>query len=162
MSKEYRWEVSIDGINHQVHFTQASKVKDCRLAVDNLPVSIYETGEKTIDQPFQIGNKECRLVMARKADLVVDGRLLSNGQKYTPIQKKPWWSWLFFALNLLIPIIAMGGIIPVLLGVGGISLCMGQFQAFHEKKSRQQILCCTGITALMWGLFILTIIIVSV
>jgi hypothetical protein len=74
--------------------------------------------------------------------LVVDGLEIPPSHGASPgssaPRELPRWSWIFFVLCGAIPVITLGGVIPVLIGVGGIAACgaglIASFIAFAALK----------------------------
>ena len=55
----------------------------------------------------------------------------------------PWWVWLFAVICGVIPVLAVGGAIPMMIGIGGASLCFAIIalrgsggQARHGETAR--------------------------
>lgn len=108
-----------------------------------------------IDQPFWLGERECHLVVrGNKPELSVDGRFVENGRMYEPLQKLPWWTFVFILACMGVPVVSMGGVIPSMLAVVGVLGCVGAIQ--HRTLSKVGRFClCFLITAATWGSFLL-------
>ena len=63
----------------------------------------------------------------------------------------PWWTWLFIVACALLPIISLGGAIPMVTAVLGIILCI-RASSSPTIKTSLKLLYCFGIVAIAWGL----------
>jgi hypothetical protein len=80
-------------------------------------------------------------------------RLEILGQEAPPPPALPWWAWIFVALCVALPIVALGGAIPAMLGFGGAGGCLGV--AKSERLSVvARVLICVAIVVAVWGVFI--------
>src|SRR5262245_23069252 len=73
-----------------------------------------------------------------------------------PAPLTPSWAYLFATLCGIIPIISLGGVIPVILGVGGARSCLGVARS-HFLPGFLRVAACVGITAGSWVLFAIMI-----
>jgi hypothetical protein len=64
----------------------------------------------------------------------------------------PGWSYVFAGLCGLIPIVALGGCVPVLLGFGGGGMCLG-LARMRTVPGFLRVIGCVVITAACWLLF---------
>jgi hypothetical protein len=69
----------------------------------------------------------------------------------------PQFAYLFAATCGAIPIATLGGVIPLVLGLGGAGLCMGIARAYSVPTSLRFI-ACLGITVVCWLVFITIVI----
>jgi hypothetical protein len=74
-----------------------------------------------------------------------------GGDEGTP-NAIPGWAYIFCGLCLLMPVIALGGCAPILLGVGGSSLCAG-LARWRVIPAILRVLGCVFITGCAWILF---------
>lgn len=65
-------------------------------------------------------------------------------------KKAPWWTWIFFVLCLLLPVVTLGGAVPAALAVLGILLCF-HIASVRKHKTVVDILLCLVVTLAMWG-----------
>lgn len=65
----------------------------------------------------------------------------------------PGWAWLFCGGCLAIPVVTLGGAVPVLLGLGGASLCNTVARKDGMAVGARVALCAT-ITLIAWGLLV--------
>lgn len=66
----------------------------------------------------------------------------------------PQWSYLFSAGCGAIPIVALGGLIPIILGLGGASMCFTVARASSFPVALR-VLACLLITVCAWLLFVM-------
>jgi len=115
-----------------------------------------------------IGNKICMskplvldLATGQTADVVyhmVGGafsrefRLEVSGQDAPPPAPVAWWAWLFVVPCIAIPIVALGGAIPVVLGVLGAGGCLSVAKA-RTSPAPVRVLICLAITVACWTVF---------
>jgi hypothetical protein len=69
-------------------------------------------------------------------------------------QPTPQWAYLFAIACGIIPVVALGGLIPIILGIGGASSCLGLARA-HSVPAVLRVFGCVAITAGAWFLFLL-------
>ncbi len=85
--------------------------------------------------------------------LSVDYKSTSPKSKKFSVSKPPGWVWGFVAACVLIPIISLGGFVPIGLAASGSLLCYNfSKRAGYDTASR--IVGCLMITLLVWGTFI--------
>ena len=65
----------------------------------------------------------------------------------------PRWAWLFAAACFAIPVLAIGGAIPTVIGVGGAIYCMAVARETRNTK-RRKLVHCAAVTAVCWVLFL--------
>ena len=75
------------------------------------------------------------------------------GKPVLHIQPMPRWSWIFVVACIVIPVVTLGGALPVLLGLGGAWACV-VISRHPTRSTRAKALWATAITALTWALFI--------
>jgi hypothetical protein len=66
----------------------------------------------------------------------------------------PTWAYLFAVACGAIPVIALGGLVPIILGIGGASSCLGVARA-QSVPVVLRLFACAAITAGAWFLFLL-------
>jgi hypothetical protein len=64
----------------------------------------------------------------------------------------PGWAYVFGALCIIIPVVALGGLVSVLLGLGGASSCV-KVSSWGALPGAVRFLLCFFITAGCWFLF---------
>lgn len=98
------------------------------------------------DEPIQLDGIEARFVFEKnEPDIAINGVFMRSGKNYV---KRPAWVLVFAILCALIPIISLGGAIPVLFGLGGISLCV--ITSKSSLPSAIRVILCTVITLAAW------------
>ena len=87
-------------------------------------------------------------------DLSIEGRSVETGRTVTvTTAPAPRWAWAFVAACGLIPVLSLGGAIPLMIGMGGSTGCYAI--ALNPSRYRSvRLLLCTGITLLCCVLFI--------
>ena len=109
------------------------------------------------DEKFILDGKEARLVIEKnKPDIVVDGVYLQSGKQYI---QRPAWVMVFAIICILIPIVSLGGALPVILGLGGAALCVSASKTSLPTITR--VFLCTAVTLTAWLLWFFLIIGIS-
>lgn len=158
------WKISINGENHEVVFTPNQWSGKYKLMIDGkdieLKISPFQAFFGT-DQPINIAGKECRLVLiGNKADIAVDGTYIDSNRQYVPLKGMPWWTWIFIVACIAIPIVSLGGALPVIFALFGSVYCV-RVSVSPNMNTAKKILCCFGIAALAWALFGILVLAVS-
>lgn len=67
----------------------------------------------------------------------------------------PWWGWIFVILSSILPLLTLGGAIPMVLAMLSVGACIRILLSLNMKMPLK-ILSCSGIIGLEWcvGLFI--------
>jgi hypothetical protein len=110
------------------------------------------------DDEFRVGLHECVLHSRTNGftgsyDLSIDGRSVVTGQPMTKLQPMPKWVWLFIVACGIIPILTLGGAIPVAIGLGGSWGCV-VVSRHPTRSTRAKALWAAGITLVAWALLI--------
>ena len=72
----------------------------------------------------------------------------------SPRVRVPPWTWAFVAACVAIPVVALGGLIPSVIGTASATLCYAIAHDPDGKRSpKQSALLCAGITLLAWASF---------
>ncbi len=156
------WTIALEDGDHTVVLQQSSLLGRKRLSVDGRP-SEEAVGEahppsaSAGDIPFRIRNHAGFVAfrhkgLAERCHLVLDGRSLDTGQPLAPRRPGPTWAWGFVAICVAIPVFALGGALPVAVGVGGALACSGIARA-HSWPTGRRIALCAGVSVLCWGLY---------
>lgn len=149
------WIFELDGKKHKISFTPKSRSGRHELWVDGCRTPVTKEPFKSllgIDQTIDLGDYVCRLVWTGgQADLAVNGVFLDSGLPYQPL-KLPRWSWPFVLLCLLIPIVALGGGIPIIIGLFGAYGCIRAAVA-GDRPKKKRVLISGGVVLLAWIVF---------
>jgi hypothetical protein len=110
------------------------------------------------DDEFQLGSHEC--VIHRRTngftgsyDLSIDGRSVQTGKSVAKLHDMPKWMWIFIVACGFIPVLTLGGIVPVAIGLGGATACVA-FSRHPTRSTRGKAVWATGITLTAWLLLI--------
>jgi hypothetical protein len=103
---------------------------------------------------FQINNHSGTIVIHTNgfrftSDLVIDGKSMETGQEVKLPAPISGWIWFLIIACAMIPVISLGGIIPILIGFGGVTGCLKVVQN-PRINVRQRFIFCVGITILCW------------
>ena len=135
--------VTIDGQEQVASITQEDQ-KGLKLVVT------LTVGEETfrfaakppfynhIDQEFELQGETYRFVLHMgDCDLAKDGRFLSTGKPYTPTKGFHPLFLIPMLLNLLVPVLTLGGAFPIMASVVGVLLAWGMsgspFDSFVKR-----------------------------
>ncbi|MDD2370992.1 MAG: hypothetical protein PHQ32_03205 [Firmicutes bacterium] len=156
MAKPQTWKIQIGDITHEVVLKKDVLFNKHKLIIDGTEKNLSNSLKNNwigIDEPIMIGNKEA--IFTRRGstfDIVIDGFYVDSKKEYKPLNKMAWWSWIFVVLCLLIPLLAIGGILPVLFGISGAVLCV-QVSTNPTMKLLMKILLNILITVIAWFCF---------
>lgn len=161
-----KWIININGKENEVIFTPNKWTGKHKLTINGKEVKLNSSSFQSLlglDQAINIGGKECRFVLiANKADIAVDGIYIDSKKEYVPLKSMPWWTWIFIAICIAVPIVSLGGALPVLIALLCSVLCV-RVSVSPNMKILPKILICSGISLLAWILlgilmFVMTII----
>ena len=147
MKKPVQWE---SVINDKHYVFSYGKVKGKHVITANgNPITVkagFISWCLGLDEKFMLEDIEARLVMDRNTpDVAVNGVYLRSGKKYI---QRPAWVVVFSILCVVIPIISVGGMLPVFLGLAGISLNVSASKTSLPLAARLAL--CIVITGLAW------------
>ena len=109
------------------------------------------------DEEFMLYNMVARLVIEKGIpDVIVNGVHLQSGEPY---KKRPVWMLVFAVICLLIPIVSLGGALPVLIGMGGAALCASISKS--SLSTAVKVILCIVATSAAWLLWYLLMVVVS-
>jgi len=110
------------------------------------------------DDEFQLGSHDC--VVHRRTngltgsyDLSIDGRSVQTGKSVAKLHDMPKWMWIFIVACGIIPVLTLGGVIPLLIGLGGASGCVA-VSRHPTRSTRAKAVWAVGITVVAWVLLI--------
>ena len=99
-----------------------------------------------IDEKFNFDKRMAYFVIDRNGpDVAVAGRFLRSGKNYVA---RPKWVIVFVILCGLVPIITLGGAIPIMIGMGGASACVAISKM--ETSTGLKVFLCILITIACW------------
>jgi hypothetical protein len=158
MAGVYEWKSMIGGVEYSFSHT-ISKGKHILTA--NGVVHTIKLGVMSsflnVDEGFDLDGRPARLVMVKgKPDVVVDGVHLQSGKPYVA---QPKWVLVFAILCIAIPIVSLGGALPLLLGLGGVAICLAVSKMNASVAVR--VIVCAVVTAAAWAAWYFLILAVS-
>jgi len=81
--------------------------------------------------------------------------LIARMDKTETARNTPGWVYFFATLCAAIPIVALGGLIPIGIGVGGVSACLAVGRT-SSLPGIIRLMGCIGITVACWILFVIS------
>ena len=146
------WQSVVDG--YQFEFSHTIENRKHVLSVNGTPIEFKTSLMSSLlgfDEGFQLQGREARLVIDRNGpDVAIDGFYLRSGKKYVA---RPAWVLVFAVLCILLPIVNLGGFIPVVLGLVGMGACVALSR--KDMKTVPKVLLCVAITLAAWGAWLL-------
>jgi len=147
------WQSNIDGnayifkIEHEKALTYSLTINGEEITVKGGFIS-FMFG---LDEPFELGGKDYRLVIARHGlDVVHNNKFLIAEKSY---RERPAWAWIFVVLNislLFTSLILGAGFVGGILGFISSRLCISASQARAATLNR--VMVCVFITILTYAL----------
>lgn len=164
MAQEKNWSFEINGQKHEVHIVFNNFSGKHKLTVDGSLVALkipFKANFVGLDHEFVIDGETLHLVVIgnTKADLAVNGSFIDSGLHYKPLNKMPIWAWLFIAASVAIPIVSLGGGVPVLLAFVG-SVLSARVASSNKPIVTKLILCVVTV-GLCWVAFFLVVMAVA-
>ncbi|MDD6212428.1 MAG: hypothetical protein PUB22_04710 [Clostridiales bacterium] len=158
------WKISVNGKENEVIFTPNRWSGKHRLTINGKDIELKKSPFQVfvgIDQPIHIAGKECRFVLiGNKADIAVDGTYVDSKKMYVPLNSMPWWTWIFIVACIAVPIVSLGGALPVLIALICSAWCV-RVSVSPGIHASIRVLCCFGISVLAWGLLGVLIFVMS-
>lgn len=123
------WTVDLEDGRHTVELEHAYLAGKRVIFVDGQEVvraqSLLDFGS---DHPIRIGTHPALVRISTNGltfryDLAVDGRSVETGKELTRRPPMPKWAWVFIVLCAAIPVVSLGGAVPVLIGIAGAGAC---------------------------------------
>lgn len=155
------WEIKLKKAKHTVVLKRNYWTGKHLLLIDEVEKPVIFTWQnffKGLDMPFTIKDEDLRLIiLGNKRDLVIDGKYLSNGAPYEPVGPLPGWAWIFIVLCAALPVLSLGGVIPVLYAFTACQYIV-RTSLRTDCSLGFKIMVCLGATLLMWFIYVLTII----
>ncbi len=154
------WTIDLDGGSHAVEFDhrffsgKRTIRVDRQIATEARP-ALSMLGD---DLPFQIGAHSGVVhtrsnLLSVSYDLSIDGRSVETGQPIAPIVPMPKWAWLFVLACIAIPVVALGGALPAIIGFVGAYACVAVVRKV-EWKPIGRVAAAIGVVAAAWGVFL--------
>ncbi len=126
---EKTWTFRLEDGEHTVHLEHSLWSGRRTVTLDDRPL-VDETKKFNIlsEYPFQVNGHDGLIRvrsngLAYNYDAAVDGKSLTTGRPLQASLPMPAWGWVFVAACVLIPVIALGGVIPVIIGGVGAFAC---------------------------------------
>lgn len=162
------WSFELNGQTHNVEISVNSFTGKAQVYVNRYEVLVTSSSNNAmvhlglpIEYQFQVGNHKCsirtqtRFFSRNQYELIVDDYSLQTQSLVSPLTPLPIWAWLFISLSCLIPILALGGFVPILLGSSSAYISIKISTSKLPVVLR--IILCTAVTAVAW-LFFITVI----
>lgn len=150
------WVVERGGKNYYVVY-EPNRISGGSYSVNGFTRPITQRGLSVlggIDIAFELGDADAHLVVhGARGYLAVDGAYVDSGQPYIPNSKIPWFTYAFAVACLLIPLLTFGGIVPILIGFGGIAGCV-LVSVSPESSALKKLLLCALIALAAWALLL--------
>lgn len=162
------WKVELEDGAHTVQLEHGYFSGKRTISVDGQPVvqtakashAAFDVGSQ---QAFTVAGHPCEVRietpngLTYRYDLIVDGRSVTTGQAVGARLPMPTWAWIFIVLCGLIPVVTLGGIIPIILGVGGAFGCRAIASNPGDSQARR-IGACLALTVTAWVLLALFVV----
>ena len=151
-----QWKININGTQNAVVFVPNHWSGKHKLTINGKEVELKKSPFQAfvgMDLPIDIAGKECRFVLiGNKADIAVDGTYIDSKKLYVPLKSMPWWTWIFVIVCIAIPIVSLGGALPVVIALLCSIWCV-RVSVSPNIRTAIKVLCCLGILVLAWILF---------
>lgn len=158
------WIVTINGMQNTVIFIPNQWSGKHKLMINGKEVALKKSPFQAfvgLDQPINIAGKECRFVLiGNKADIAIDGTYIDSNKAYVPLKSMPWWAWIFIISCIAVPIVSLGGALPVVIALLCSIWCV-RVSVSPNIKTTIKLLCCLGIAALAWTLLGILLLVMS-
>lgn len=153
------WTVNVGGQPHTVELKHGYFSGHRELRLDGQPVPLPPRGALSWldiggEHPFQIAGRPAAVLIGSNGltfsyDLVVDGRSVTTGNEVKRTEM-PGWGWGFVLACAIIPVVTVGGVVPVVIGAGGAIACHRTARD-GTRPERSRAMRCAGITAACWA-----------
>lgn len=148
-----KWIININGRCNEVIFKPNKWSGKHKLIINGEEVLLKKAplqGLVGVDQPIAIAGKECRFVLiGKKADIAIDGIYVDSKKPYIPLESMPWWTWVFIIACAAVPIISLGGALPVMFSLSCAAGCV-KVSVMPNMSEILKVMCCFAISALDW------------
>jgi hypothetical protein len=159
------WSIDLEDGKHTVQLEQGALSGNRRIRLDSTlldqEVKVTRTWEGNSEHEFNINHHICRVVVRNTwltyvYDLTLDGISVTTGKPLTVLPPMPRWAWLFVVACGLIPVLALGGALPILIGLGAATVC-ASIAKDETKTTGMRLALCAGVTVLAWILFVVLV-----
>jgi len=158
MENQNEWQSIING--RQYDFSYQIIKRRPNLFINGVPTLIkpgFWGSFFGIEQDINLDGQEATFaILKRTPDIAVNGVYLRSGKPY---EKRPFWVLIFAVICLAIPVVALGGALPVILGFAGAGLCFTVSRS--SLKPPLRMLICALITLAAWGLLLALIFVIA-
>jgi hypothetical protein len=153
------WTVDLEDGHHTVELEHAYLSGKRVITLDGREVvraqSVLDFGS---EHPFQIGTHPALARISTNGltfsyDLAVDGRSVATGKEVTQQPPMPKWAWIFIVLCAAIPVVAIGGAVPLLIGLAGGAAC-SRIAKHVSWSVAGRMAACAAVTLVSWVAFI--------
>jgi hypothetical protein len=165
MAKTFEWTVPLDSTTYEISLIVRpwSRNHICMVNGQRIPLSAkFSQIFVGLDHTLKLGDHEVHLIiMGSNADLAVNGTYLGTENPYMPFSTVPWWTCIFVALCAAIPVLALGGVVPVLLALFGSIYCFRTVITPYYSTMMKIGYCIAIVVAAWIALFLLVYLIYS-
>lgn len=159
------WKFTLEDGEHNVHLEHTWFSGKRKILLDGKPIvqesKFFDFGN---EYPFRIGGHQGLVTIRTNGlsfayDVAIDGKSITTGKPVARVNAIPGWAWSFIVVCVLIPIVSLGGVVPMLIGFMGAYGC-AQVSRDGSKDHNTRLLTCAGITVLCWIIYVAFIYIV--
>ena len=86
--------------------------------------------------------------------------LITKLERAERVRNTPGWVYFFATLCGAIPLVALGGIIPIGIGIGGVSACLAVGRT-NSLPGVVRLIGCIGVTVCCWILFAVSMVMIA-
>jgi hypothetical protein len=158
-------QIQVNNVVHEVAVARRGSMY--HVGVDGAPLYEFKRNVASDwlgvseDFPIMVDNQPVIVAVRNaKVRLAVNGYYIDTNEIYEPTRKVPKWYWVFLVLNVLIPVVSLGGALPFLLALGGTSGCAAVARS-KIQKTLPKVLICIGITLAAWAVLIAMFVLVG-
>lgn len=164
-----QWNLQIDGQPWAIAFEHSTLTDKRSLQVNGEKIkptkgsgNLFDAGAEV---HFPVGSHACVVLiktggMTAAYELVIDGVSAETGQPVdvaavaaAQAGLPPAWAWIFICACLAVPMITLGGLIPMVVGGGGAGACYGAAKS-TDMGLGSRVGICTAITAGCWAILV--------
>lgn len=156
MAKTVSYPFNVDGKNHELKVT--GRGTTYLISIDDQMEQKVKLGTFTAmaDHVTEIdGHPVAVKFFGKNVRISVDGFYVDDNTPFDPLLPIPKWAYVFIALNVLIPISTLGGVIPAVIGFGGASACT--YAARAKFGTPMKVFISFLITIVAWVLLLIAL-----